>query len=108
MTEWLSTIAAEQALTAIPMEADRALNVALITWKTKRSISAKEPERYLREAAEAAELGEEELRRRLATHLIPIEEFQHKDYETFLEARARLVWEGAQALMRGEDWRPSR
>ena len=87
-------------------EADRALNVALITWKTNRSISSKEPERYLREAAEATELGEEELRRRLATHLIPVEEFKKGDYEAFLKARARLVWEGAQALIRGEDWRP--
>jgi len=88
-------------------EGDRALNVALITWRTNRSISAKEPERYLREAAKALELGEEEMRRRLLTHLIPVEEFKRGDYEAFLKTRARMVWEGAQALLRGEDWHPS-
>lgn len=49
----------------------RALNYALITWGTNRTISAKEPIIYLRERVERADLGETEIRRRLATHYVP-------------------------------------
>ena len=53
-------------------EADNALNCALITWRTNRTISADEPVKYLRERAEASELGEPELRLRLRSHGIPL------------------------------------
>lgn len=36
----------------------RALNSALVTWKTNRNISAKAPERYLAERREGTSLGE--------------------------------------------------
>lgn len=85
----------------------RALNCALITCRTNRTISGKEPLTYLKERAEANTLGEEDLRRRLYTHIVPygplsvggyealIEEERKtrikQDYERFLDARAELV-----------------
>jgi hypothetical protein len=49
---------------------NRSLNCALVTWQTNRNISAKEPERYLAERRDGTDLGEVEIRARLATHLI--------------------------------------
>ena len=49
----------------------RALNCALVTWKTNRNISAKEPIAYLRERTERADLGEEIVMAKLRSHLIP-------------------------------------
>ena len=49
----------------------RALNCALITWRTNRTTSNKDPIAYLKERSDNNALGEEELRRRLKTHLIP-------------------------------------
>ena len=54
-------------------EASTALNCALITWRTNRTIGAKDPVGYLRERAEASSLGEEALRNRLESHAIPYE-----------------------------------
>jgi hypothetical protein len=51
----------------------------------------KEPERYLAERREGTDLGEEEIRARLATHLIPYDEMVAGDYDAFLEKRAGLV-----------------
>jgi hypothetical protein len=59
------------------------LNCALVTWHTNRTISAKEPERYLAERRDGTDLGEEEIRARLATHLIPYDEMVSDDYEDF-------------------------
>jgi len=87
-------------------EANRALNCALITWKTNRAISAKDPERYLREAANVAELGEAELARRLRSHLVPLEEFLKGDYRAFLRARAERAFQVLQRLIAGEAWQP--
>lgn len=39
----------------------RALNCALVTWNTNRSISAKNPLKYLKERVERSNLGEEEI-----------------------------------------------
>jgi len=85
----------------------RALNCALITWRTNRALSDKEPLKYLRERAEANALGEEDLQRRLRTHIVPyatlcvgdyeaMYDEQRKerikmDYEGFLRTRAELV-----------------
>ncbi len=99
-------------------EINRALNCALITWNTNRTISAKEPIRYLRERVERAALGEDEIRRRLATHYIPYGELNvgnyetlssedraarvRADYEAFLNARAELVLTPIAALCSGD------
>jgi hypothetical protein len=82
----------------------RAVNCALITWRTNRKISAKEPAKYLLERAEASVLGHDELSRRLNTHLIPVAEFNvHipsegdwkgaviEAYERFTQSRAQLL-----------------
>ncbi|HHT84630.1 MAG TPA: hypothetical protein GXZ88_02570 [Firmicutes bacterium] len=52
----------------------RALNCALITWRTNRTISNKDPITYLKERASSGSLGADELRRCLRTHLIPYEQ----------------------------------
>jgi hypothetical protein len=69
----------------------RSINCALVTWRTNRNISAKDPERYLTERREGTELGETEVRARLASHLIPYDEMVANDYLSFLTARAFLV-----------------
>lgn len=76
----------------------RALNCSLITWTTNRRIGAKPPLTYLKERVELASLGEDEVRRRLESHLIPWDEFANSagedvagSYRAFLEARSILV-----------------
>ncbi len=77
----------------------------------------------MRERVERAALGEDEIRRRLATHHIPYEELNvgnyeelgdetaraervRADYEFFLKARANLLLTPMAALCRGT-FRPS-
>jgi hypothetical protein len=74
-------------------EASRALNCALITWRTNRTISAKAPVDYLRERADAAVLGEDEVRQRLASHELDYDALVAGDFHPFLVARARAVRE---------------
>ena len=77
--------------------AQRALNCALISWATNRRIGAKPPLVYLQERINKSNLGEEEIRRRLESHLIPWDEFNSDSpdvpgaYSRFLEARADLM-----------------
>ena len=95
----------------------RALNCALITWRTNRTISNKDPIAYLKERANNSTLGETELRHRLRTHLIPYAElavgyeglsdeercaFVKSDYITFIEARAELLAGAAQQVCTGQ------
>lgn len=70
----------------------RSLNCALVTWRTNRTISDREPERYLAERRDGATLGEHEVRERLASHLIPYDEMVRGDYNAFLNKRAELVY----------------
>jgi hypothetical protein len=67
------------------------LNCALVTWRTNRNISDKEPERYLAERLDGTHVGEAEVAARLASHLIPYDDMIKGDYQAFLEARAALV-----------------
>jgi hypothetical protein len=69
----------------------RALNCALVTWQTNRNISAREPEHYLAQRRDANELGDKEVRDRLATHLIPFEALVAGDYDDFLSERASMI-----------------
>ncbi len=95
----------------------RALNCALITWRTNRTISNKDPIAYLKERADNSTLGEGELRRRLRTHLIPYAELAvgyegmpdeerrsrvQQDYATFLDARAGLLAAAAERACAGQ------
>lgn len=96
----------------------RALNCVLITWRTNRKIAAKSPLRYLRERVDAAALGEQALRDRLASHVVPFEELARagwddiedaetlraairEDYERFLDARAQLLLKPIRDLCEG-------
>jgi len=103
------------------MRSYRALNCALVTWNTNRNIAAKEPLRYLEERTAGAALGEDEVRRRLRSHLVPYEQLAVggytdiaagedraaailADYETFLGARAAMMREAIESLCNGESW----
>ena len=67
---------------------NRALNCALVTWTTNRKVGAQTPSAYIRKRAEAASLGEEVVRQRLESHLIPYDALVGDDYDAFLAARA--------------------
>jgi hypothetical protein len=101
-----------------PPEIYRAINCALITWKTNRTISNKDPIQYLKERATSSSLGEEELIRRLKTHLIPFDELNvgkyeglsptdvksrtQADYWRFAEKRASLLAKAAILACQGK------
>ena len=95
----------------------RALNCALITWRTNRTISNKDPIAYLKERSDKSTLGEEELRRRLKTHLIPYSKLAvgygglgdeerrtrvKTDYDAFLSARATILADAARRACEGK------
>lgn len=81
---------------------NRALNCALITWKTNRKIAAKTPREYIEKRAEAASLGEDVVRQRLQSHLIPYDALIAGDYHEFLAERASMITACMQKLCRGE------
>ncbi|EKT4504769.1 MULTISPECIES: DUF262 domain-containing protein [Pseudomonas] len=72
-------------------EINRALNCALISWKTNRNISAKMPSAYVAERMEASSLGQPEIARRLESHLIPVAQLIANDYDGFIHTRAELI-----------------
>jgi len=95
----------------------RALNCALVTWRTNRTISDKDPITYLKERADNCALGEEEMKRRLRTHLIPyarlavgydgISDDERRsrvknDYDAFLSARAEVLAKAAHRVCEGK------
>ena len=108
-------------------EINRALNCALVTWNTNRNISAKEPVKYLRERvdraavdADQSEWAEEQIRSRLASHVIPYDELNvggyseiscdeerasriREDYDRFLDARAEMIHRKIVRLCNGEE-----
>jgi hypothetical protein len=94
----------------------RALNCALVTWRTNRAISNKDPIAYLKERANNSTLGEDELKRRLRTHLIPYAPLAvgytrtsdderrgrvKTDYDNFLWARAEVMTKVAHQAREG-------
>ena len=89
-------------------ESFRALNCALISMPTNRHVSNASPLEYLRRREDNALLGVDDVRRRLASHLVPFGELHDAgpygdddsalviaDYERFLLARAQLVGSAA-------------
>lgn len=95
----------------------RALNCALVTWRTNRTISDKDPITYLKERADNCALGEEEMKRRLRTHLIPYARLAvgydgipdderrgrvKNDYDVFLSARAEVLARAAHRACEGK------
>ena len=113
-----SLVTYDGGLTAV--ESYRALNCALITWNTNRNISAKGPLQYIQERVLRSQLGEQEIKSRLASHLIPFDQVNvggyaqlaaderksriNTDYAAFLEARANLFIPAIQALCEGQNW----
>jgi hypothetical protein len=87
-------------------DAFNALNCALVTWRTNRTIAAKEPIKYLLERAEAAALGEEALRNRLKSHAILYVPLAEGDYDSFLSTRAEFYERVIEALCAGDHWTP--
>ena len=81
---------------------NRALNCALISWTTNRKIAASTPKEYIEKRAQAANLGEAEVRQRLASHLIPFDALVAGDYENFLQVRAELMAEKIEMLCHGQ------
>jgi hypothetical protein len=95
----------------------RAPNCALVTWRTNRTLSNKDPIAYLKERADNSALGVSELKRRLRTHLIPYTQLAvgydgmsdserrarvKNDYEVFLSARAEILARAAQLACTGK------
>ncbi len=80
---------------------NRALNCALITWTTNRKVGAQTPSGYISKRAAAASLGEEAVRQRLESHLIPYDALIADDYEAFLNARAELIHADMMQLSQG-------
>ena len=76
----------------------RSLNCALVTWQTNRTISDKEPERYLAERRDKGALGDPEIKARLESHLIPFDEMVKGDYRAFLERRAGMIHSAMSSL----------
>lgn len=97
----------------------RALNCALITWKTNRMIGRKDPLDYLQERVDKADV--KEVMGRLNSHLIPfdhlakahyngltgpaLKERLERDFNDFLAERARRVAAAVASLAQGD--RPS-
>ena len=96
----------------------RTVNCVLITWRTNRTISNKDPIKYLKERADNSTLGEDELKRRLRTHLIPYNELNvgtyiglegdqlkartQEDYKKFAQVRAQLLAKAAELACHGK------
>lgn len=95
----------------------RALNCALVTWRTNRTISDKDPITYLKERADNCALGEDEMKHRLKTHLIPYNRLAvgydgmsdderrgrvKNDYDAFLSARAEVLAKAAHRACEGK------
>lgn len=86
-----------------PDEVNSALNCALISWKTNRKISAKTPAEYIEERAKSAEISMDDVKNRLASHLIPFDELMAGDFEKFLDARAAIIHDRMMKLASGID-----
>jgi hypothetical protein len=98
-----------------------ALNCALVTWKTNRSIGRKDPLEYLRDRVDWS--SEADVRQRLKTHLLDYDKLAaarfvdesaqplvgpalaaklQPEFQAFLEARARCVAVTIEQLARGD------
>jgi hypothetical protein len=81
-----------------------ALNCALITWRTNRTISAKPPVEYLRDRTEAAALGQNEVRQRITSHLVDYDDLASGDFQRFLDNRAEQMRDAMERLCSGHVW----
>lgn len=70
---------------------NRAVNCALVSWRTNRTISNKEPARYIADRFEASSLDQAEVASRIKSHLLPLEPIKDNDYDRFLDERIDLL-----------------
>lgn len=84
-------------------EINKALNCALIRWEDNRTISGKDPLEYLLERSKADDLGEEQIRKRLKSHVVDYDAMTCNDYETFLNKRASDLAARIKRLCSGRD-----
>lgn len=82
-------------------EINRAINCALISWKTNRNISAKAPSEYVAERMEKSSLGDVEVRARLESHLISTKLLEANNYVEFVSERATFISQQARDLCEG-------
>lgn len=103
-------------LAEVGINSFRALNCALITWKTNRMIGRKDPLEYLQERVEKADVND--VKGRLDSHLIPFDHLAkahydglagqalkdrlETDFNDFLAERARLVEIAITRLAQGD------
>jgi len=76
----------------------RALNCALVTWQTNRTIGSSSPEQYiearehfLTERHRDKGLSEEQIKYRLQSHVIPHQHLKDMNYSEFLSERAKEI-----------------
>ncbi len=79
----------------------RALNCALVTWRTNRKIAAQRPRDYIEARASDAKLGEAEVRSRLESHMVPFDALIEGDYDEFLDIRSGLIHDAMLRLCEG-------
>ncbi|RKS22366.1 uncharacterized protein DUF262 [Arthrobacter sp. AG1021] len=101
------------------IESMLALNCALITWKTNRTIARSAPIKYLEERAQRAP-NEQDIERRLRTHLVPYQALKdagpyefgsseelfaavRHDFDRFLECRAVAIENFMRAVCSGDE-----
>lgn len=82
-------------------EVNSALNCALISWKTNRTIAAKNPKQYLEERGHDAKATEEQIRHRLESHRVPYKVLVNGDFREFIEKRANLIHNSMHKLCDG-------
>ncbi|WP_297338718.1 DUF262 domain-containing protein [Pseudophaeobacter sp.] len=80
-----------------------ALNCALVSWRTNRTIGAKPPSVYVAERADEVGLPKEEVDRRLRSHCVPPVALRSDDFDAFLNARSALVHHIMTRLCEGHD-----
>ena len=106
----------EEALKEANVNSFLALNCALISAPTNRSVGRKEPLEYLKERYQW--VRDDIIHQRLNSHLIPIKQLASggydglgdeertvkikKDFEDFLKERAHLVYKAMQKLVTGQ------
>lgn len=96
---------------------NQAVNCALITWGTNRTVSNKDPIAYLKDRIDLGSLSEAQLRQRVQSHLIPFDLLNvgyngldtearyaklRADFETFCQQRATMLAAAAQQACLGE------
>ena len=79
-----------------------ALNCALVSWQTNRTIGAKPPSVYMAERAKEVGITLEEVDRRLRSHAVPMHALVGDDFAAFIDSRATIVHDLMLKLCDGE------